>query len=112
MCLRRAPEKYIAGAALDRAGPDNMGSSTSHNPIGFHGLLQEIALLFLHCIHCICVIYRLCAAFCLSVSDSICVLYLLVVLPPGKPLFTVQINYSYIFSRNMFLLPKPISVPK
>jgi hypothetical protein len=21
MCLRRAPEKYIAGAALDRAGP-------------------------------------------------------------------------------------------
>jgi hypothetical protein len=23
MCLRRAPEKYIAGAALDRAGVDN-----------------------------------------------------------------------------------------
>jgi hypothetical protein len=23
MCLRRAPEKYIAGAALDRAGLDN-----------------------------------------------------------------------------------------
>jgi hypothetical protein len=29
MCLRRAPEKYIAGAALDRAGLDNVGSSTS-----------------------------------------------------------------------------------
>jgi hypothetical protein len=24
MCLRRAPEKYIAGAALDRAGLDNV----------------------------------------------------------------------------------------
>jgi hypothetical protein len=24
MCLRRAPEKYIAGAALDRAGLDNL----------------------------------------------------------------------------------------
>jgi hypothetical protein len=23
MCLRRAPEKYIAGAALDRAGIDD-----------------------------------------------------------------------------------------
>jgi hypothetical protein len=23
MCLRRAPEKYIAGAALDRVGLDN-----------------------------------------------------------------------------------------
>jgi hypothetical protein len=23
MCLRRAPEKYIAGAALDRAGLDS-----------------------------------------------------------------------------------------
>jgi hypothetical protein len=40
MCLRRAPEKYIAGAALDRAGLDNVGSLTSHNPIGLHGLLR------------------------------------------------------------------------
>jgi hypothetical protein len=40
MCLRRAPEKYIAGAALDRAGLDNMGSFTSHNPIGLHDLLR------------------------------------------------------------------------
>jgi hypothetical protein len=40
MCLRRAPEKYIAGAALDRAGLDNVGSSTSHNPIGLHGLIR------------------------------------------------------------------------
>jgi hypothetical protein len=24
MCLRRAPEKYIAGAALDRAGLDSL----------------------------------------------------------------------------------------
>jgi hypothetical protein len=46
MCLRRAPEKYIAGAkapagsALDRAGLDNVESSTSHNPVGSHGLLQ------------------------------------------------------------------------
>jgi hypothetical protein len=32
MCLRRAPEKYIAGAALDRAGLDNVGSLTHHNP--------------------------------------------------------------------------------
>jgi hypothetical protein len=37
---RRAPEKYIAGAALDRAGLDNVGSSPSHNPLGLHGLLQ------------------------------------------------------------------------
>jgi hypothetical protein len=41
MCLRRAPEKYIAGAALDRAGLDNVGSSTSQNPIGLQGLLWE-----------------------------------------------------------------------
>jgi hypothetical protein len=40
MCLRRAPEKYIAGAALDRADLDNMKSSKSHNPIGLHGLLR------------------------------------------------------------------------
>jgi hypothetical protein len=46
MCLRRAPEKHIAGAALDSAGLDNMGSSTSHNPIGLHGLLRGIAFLF------------------------------------------------------------------
>jgi hypothetical protein len=45
MCLRRAPEKYIAGAkapagtALDRAGLDNVGSLTSHSPIGLHDLL-------------------------------------------------------------------------
>jgi hypothetical protein len=39
MCLRRAPEKYIAGAALDRAGLDNVGSSTSLNLIGLNGLL-------------------------------------------------------------------------
>jgi hypothetical protein len=37
MCLRRAPEKYIAGAALDRAGLDNGGSLTSYNPTGLHG---------------------------------------------------------------------------
>jgi hypothetical protein len=40
MCLRRAPEKYIAGAASDRAGLDNMGSLASHNHIGLHGLLR------------------------------------------------------------------------
>jgi hypothetical protein len=40
MCLRRAPEKYIAGAALDRAGLDNVGFSTSHNLTDLHGLLQ------------------------------------------------------------------------
>jgi hypothetical protein len=34
MCSRRAPEKYIAGAALDRADLDSVGSLTSHNPIG------------------------------------------------------------------------------
>jgi hypothetical protein len=27
MCLRRAPEKYIAGAALDRAGLDSVETS-------------------------------------------------------------------------------------
>jgi hypothetical protein len=38
MCLRRAPEKYIAGAALDMAGLDNrlMGrgkvGSLTHRP--------------------------------------------------------------------------------
>jgi hypothetical protein len=47
MCLRKAPEKYIAGAkapagaALDRAGLENVGPSTSHNRVGLHGLLQE-----------------------------------------------------------------------
>jgi hypothetical protein len=46
MCLRRAPEEYIAGAALDRAGLDNVGSSTSHNPTGLHGLLRGFTLLF------------------------------------------------------------------
>jgi hypothetical protein len=40
MCLRRAPEKYIAGAALDRAGLGNVGPLTSHNPIGLHFLLR------------------------------------------------------------------------
>jgi hypothetical protein len=30
MCLRRAPEKYIAGAAFDRAGLDNVRSLTSY----------------------------------------------------------------------------------
>jgi hypothetical protein len=47
MCLRRAPEKCIAGAALDRAGLDNMGSSTSYNPVGFHGLLRGWIYFFL-----------------------------------------------------------------
>jgi hypothetical protein len=41
MCLRRAPEKYIAGAALDRADLDNVGCLISHNPTGLHGLLRE-----------------------------------------------------------------------
>jgi hypothetical protein len=41
MCLRRAPEKYIAGAALDRAGLDSVGSSTSHSATGLQGLLRE-----------------------------------------------------------------------
>jgi hypothetical protein len=51
MCLRRAPEKYIAGdkapagAALDRAGLDNVGSLTSHNRIGFPRPVTGIALL-------------------------------------------------------------------
>jgi hypothetical protein len=40
MCLRRASEKYIAGAALDRAGQDNVEFLTSHNPIGLQGLLR------------------------------------------------------------------------
>jgi hypothetical protein len=52
MCLRRAPEKYIAGAkaparpALDRAGLDNVGSSTAHNLIGLNGLLQRLRHFF------------------------------------------------------------------
>jgi hypothetical protein len=29
MCLRRAPEKYIAGAALDRAGLDELKKKIS-----------------------------------------------------------------------------------
>jgi hypothetical protein len=41
MCLLRAPEKYIAGAALDRAGLDSVGSSTSHDPVGLHGLFYS-----------------------------------------------------------------------
>jgi hypothetical protein len=41
MCLRRAPEKYIAGAALDTAGLDNVVSSTSRICIGLHGLLGD-----------------------------------------------------------------------
>jgi hypothetical protein len=36
MCLRRAPEKYIA-AALDRAGLDSMVSSTFLNPTDLDG---------------------------------------------------------------------------
>jgi hypothetical protein len=32
----RAP----VGAALDRAGLDSVGPSTSHNPMGLHGLVQ------------------------------------------------------------------------
>jgi hypothetical protein len=39
MCLRRAPEKYIAGAALDRAGLNSVASSMSHSPIALHCLL-------------------------------------------------------------------------
>jgi hypothetical protein len=41
MCLRRAPEKYIAGAALDRAGLHNVGSSTSHNRTGRSSFSNE-----------------------------------------------------------------------
>jgi hypothetical protein len=47
MCLWRATEKYITsamapvGAALDRAGLENVGTSASHKPMGLHGLLQE-----------------------------------------------------------------------
>jgi hypothetical protein len=44
MCLRRAPEKYIAGAALDRAGLDNVGSIASLNPVG--GWVGTTVLLF------------------------------------------------------------------
>jgi hypothetical protein len=53
MCLRRAPEKYITGgmapvgAALDRAGLDNVEVSTSHNPMGLDGLLQGYIYLFI-----------------------------------------------------------------
>jgi hypothetical protein len=41
MCLRRAPEKYIAGAALDRAGVDNqlvdgVRLSATHTPAAFY----------------------------------------------------------------------------
>jgi hypothetical protein len=35
MCLRRAPEKYIAGAALDRAA---LGVEISNDVIGFFQL--------------------------------------------------------------------------
>jgi hypothetical protein len=47
MCLRRAPEKYIAGAALDRAALDNMGSSTSNSPKVLQGMLWD-SFIFLH----------------------------------------------------------------
>jgi hypothetical protein len=40
MCLRGALEKYIAGAALDRAGLDNVGCLISYSPVGLHGLLR------------------------------------------------------------------------
>jgi hypothetical protein len=46
MCLWKAPEKYIAGAALDRAGLDNVGSSTSHNLIGLHACLRDSVFTF------------------------------------------------------------------
>jgi hypothetical protein len=46
MCLRRAPEKYIAGAALDRAALENVGSSTSHNPIGLHDFTFRHLILY------------------------------------------------------------------
>jgi hypothetical protein len=41
MWLRREPEKYIAGAALDRAGLDNVGFSTSNNPTGLHACYKD-----------------------------------------------------------------------
>jgi hypothetical protein len=40
MCLRRAPEKYIAGAALDRAALEHVGASASDSLMDIHGLLQ------------------------------------------------------------------------
>jgi hypothetical protein len=46
MCLRWAPEKYIAGAAFDRAGLDNVRSLTSHNPYRPSRPVMAIALLF------------------------------------------------------------------
>jgi hypothetical protein len=46
MCLRRAPEKYIAGVALDRAGLDNVGSSTSLQPCGPPRPVMGIAFTF------------------------------------------------------------------
>jgi hypothetical protein len=45
MCLRRAPEKYIAGAALDRAGLDNRlkdggkDVSPTHGPRSFFRII-------------------------------------------------------------------------
>jgi hypothetical protein len=34
------------GAALHRAGLENMGASTSHTPVGRHGLLYPLPLFF------------------------------------------------------------------
>jgi hypothetical protein len=33
MCLRRAPEKYIAGAALDRADLETQRASKAREPL-------------------------------------------------------------------------------
>jgi hypothetical protein len=38
--LTEGARKVPAGAALDRAGLENVLSSASHNPIGLHGLLR------------------------------------------------------------------------
>jgi hypothetical protein len=41
MCLRRAPEKYIAGAALDRAGVLSLSGKSGFPQAMFHSPQKE-----------------------------------------------------------------------
>jgi hypothetical protein len=72
---------------------DNVGSSTSHNLLGLHGLLRgELYFFSVLCPLCPLLFVQLCVLLCLGVVCYFVwyVYIILVPLPPGKHPFAVQ----------------------